>query len=174
MTEQQDNTGTATLFVYGTLQRGSWNHAPYCSEAISIEPATVRGRLYELGSGIPVLEVPAKDIVGVGSSDILGDLAMQRRLEAESVRHPKCDGEDWQWIEGELIVLPRPEVTVPPVDRLEGFRPRGVCFYRRVLVPVILTADASVTTAWCYVAGPGVAGMLRPTGLTRWGQACLG
>ncbi len=37
------------------------------------------------------------------------------------------------------------------------------------LSPVIL-AGKRVTTAWCYVAGPGVAGMLVPTGLTKWGQ----
>ncbi len=159
---------TIAMVAYGTLKKGFWNHEPYCGEAVYIEEARVRGRLYELGSGIPVLEVPDKDIIGVGSSDILADLATQQRLEAEPVRHPECDGADWQWIEGELIVLPRPEVTVPPVDRLEGFRPRGESFYRRVLVPVIL-ADQRLATAWCYVAGPGVAGMLKPTGLIRWG-----
>ncbi len=162
-----DNLTMAT-FTYGTLKKGSWNHAPYCSEALSIEEARVRGRLYELGSGIPVLEVPDKDIIAVGSSDILADLAMQRRLEAEPVRHPECDDEDWQWIEGELVTLPDPVRTMPPIDRLEGFRPRGESFYRRVLVPVIL-AGKRVTIAWCYVAGPGVAGMLKPTGLNRWG-----
>ncbi len=162
-----DNLTIAT-FTYGTLKKGSWNHAPYCSEALSIKEARVRGRLYELGSGIPVLEVPAKDIIAVGSSDILADLAMQQRLEAEPPRHLECGEQDWQWIEGELIVLPHPEVTVPPIDRLEGFRPRGESFYRRVLVPVIL-ADKRLTAAWCYVAGPGVAGMLKPTGLKRWG-----
>ncbi len=156
------------MVVYGTLKLGYWNHAPYCSEALSIEPATVRGRLYELGSGIPVLEVPAKDIIAVGSADIVADLALQQRLTSEAVRHPECDDEDWQWIEGELVTLPDPVRTMPPIDRLEGFRPRGKSFYRRVLVPVIL-AGKRVTTAWCYVAGPGVAGMLKPTGLTRWG-----
>ena len=159
---------TIAMVAYGTLKRGYWNHEPYCSEAISIEPVTVRGRLYELGSGIPVLEVPGKDIVGVGSSDILGDLALQQRMTSEPITHPECGGEDWQWIEGELVTLPDPVRTMPPIDRLEGFRPRGVCFYRRVLVPAGL-ADKRVVIAWCYVAGPGVAGMLKPTGLTRWG-----
>ena len=148
--------------------RGKWNHAPYCSEALSIEEAKVRGRLYELGSGIPVLEVPDKDIMGLGSADILADLAMQQRLEAEPVRHPECNGEDWQWIEGELIILPNPAKTVPPIDQLEGFRPKGMCFYRRVLVPVVISAYRSLTTAWCYVVGPGTAGMLLPAGRTRW------
>ena len=168
MSEQHETAPYALCFVYGTLMRGKWNHAPYCGCAVSIEPATVRGRLYELGSGIPVLEVPDKDIIGVGSTDILADLVLQQRLECEPARHSKCDGEDWQWIEGELVTLPDPVRTMPPIDRLEGFRPRGESFYRRVLLPVVL-ASQRVTTAWCYVAGPGVAGMLKPTGLTRWG-----
>ncbi|MCX6345127.1 MAG: gamma-glutamylcyclotransferase, partial [Armatimonadetes bacterium] len=60
------------IVVYGSLKRGFWNHEIYCSEAVSIERATVRGRLYELPSGIPVLEVLEQDIIAHGSVDILG------------------------------------------------------------------------------------------------------
>jgi gamma-glutamylcyclotransferase (GGCT)/AIG2-like uncharacterized protein YtfP len=50
------------LFVYGTLQRGQcrercWPHAP-----LRVEPAVVRGRLYDLGS-YPAL-VEGDDLVG--------------------------------------------------------------------------------------------------------------
>ncbi|MBW1987856.1 MAG: gamma-glutamylcyclotransferase, partial [Deltaproteobacteria bacterium] len=44
-----------TLFVYGTLKRGCWNHERFCRGVLSVEEAVVRGRLYELPSGIPVL-----------------------------------------------------------------------------------------------------------------------
>jgi len=156
------------IVVYGTLKQGFWNHEAFCGDAISIEDATVRGRLYEMPSGIPVLEVPEQDIIAHGSADILGDIAIQRRLEASFPGYLKCSGEGWQEIEGELITLPDPERTLPPIDRLEGFVPNGVSLYRRVLVPVKLH-DECITTAWCYVAGATAARMLTPTFLTRWG-----
>jgi len=156
------------LFVYGTLKRGYWNHEAFCSKAVSIEDATVRGRLYELPSGIPVLEVPERDVIAHGSANVLGDLAVQYRLEADLSEHPECDGKTWQQIEGELVSLSNPAVSLPPIDRLEGFIPNGVSLYRRVLVPVRLS-DECITTAWCYVAGSATARMLTPTFLTRWG-----
>jgi len=160
--------GLLRLFVYGTLKRGFWNHEAFCGDAVSIREATVRGRLHELASGIPVLEVPKNDIITHGSEDILEDIVMQRRLEANLPGYLKCDGEKWQQIEGELITLPDPTRTLPPIDRLEGFYPNGASLYSRVLVPVKLS-DECVTTAWCYVADPATARMLTPTPLTRWG-----
>lgn len=155
------------LFVYGTLKRGYWNHEAFCSKAVSIQDATVRGRLYEFPSGIPVLEVPEHDVIVHGSANTLGDLAAQHGLEASLPEHLECDGETWQQIEGELVSLPDPAITLPPIDRLEGFSPNGASLYRRVLVPVI--SGDGVTAAWCYVAGPTVTRMLTPTFLTRWG-----
>lgn len=156
-----------TIFVYGTLKEGYWNHEAFCSDAISIQDATVRGRLYELPSGIPVLEVPDHDIIAHGSADILGDIAMQHGIEASMPGYLECNGEGWQQIEGEFITLPDPGMTLPPMDRLEGFNPDGASLYIRVLVSVKLH-DQCVTSAWCYVAGSATTRMLTPTFLTRW------
>jgi len=93
---------------------------------------------------------------------------MQRRLEVDVPGCFECGGEGWQHIEGELISLPDPTRTLPPIDRLEGFDPSGASLYRRVLVPVKLS-DECVTTAWCYVAGSIVSRTLSSTSLTRWG-----
>jgi gamma-glutamylcyclotransferase (GGCT)/AIG2-like uncharacterized protein YtfP len=166
--ERELNIMCIKIVVYGSLKRGFWNHEPFCASAISIQHATVRGRLYELPSGIPVLEVPEKDIVAHGSADILKDIAMQRRLEVAVPGYLDCSGEGWQQIESELITLPNPVITLPPIDRLEGFNPNDVSLYRRVLVPVRLS-DKSSATAWCYVAGSIVSRMITPTFLTRWG-----
>lgn len=155
------------LFIYGTLKTGYWNHEAFCGSAVSVEEATVRGRLYELPSGIPVMEVPAQDIIAHGSADILGDIAMQQGLLASIPGYLACDGENWGDILGELITLPDPVITLPPIDRLEGFNPNGTSLYVRVLVPVM--SSECVTTAWCYVADPATAKMLTPTFLTRWG-----
>jgi gamma-glutamylcyclotransferase (GGCT)/AIG2-like uncharacterized protein YtfP len=51
---------------YGALKRGYWNHKRFCRESKSIEETTVRGRLYELPSGIPMIEVPDEDEVAHG------------------------------------------------------------------------------------------------------------
>jgi gamma-glutamylcyclotransferase (GGCT)/AIG2-like uncharacterized protein YtfP len=41
--KKTDNEIYLRLFVYGTLKRGFWNHARFCSQAVSIEPATTCG-----------------------------------------------------------------------------------------------------------------------------------
>lgn len=154
------------LFVYGTLKRGYWNHEAYCSEAVSIQEATVRGRLYEFASGIPVLEVPGRDVIAHGSANVLGDLAIQRGLEVSPPEHLECDGETWQQIEGELVSLPNPGISLPPIDRLEGFNPDGASLYRRVLVPVM--SGGGVIAAWCYVATPNLLRAATARGCSTW------
>jgi hypothetical protein len=62
------------LFVYGTLKQGYWNHERFCRGVLSVEEAVVRGRLYELPSGIPVLEVPEADVLAHGTADPLASL----------------------------------------------------------------------------------------------------
>ena len=43
------------LFVYGTLMRGGVNHARFCADALTIEPAITTGRLYDLPMGFPAM-----------------------------------------------------------------------------------------------------------------------
>ena len=43
------------LFVYGTLLRGGANHARFCADALTIEPASTPGRLYHLPAGFPAM-----------------------------------------------------------------------------------------------------------------------
>ena len=146
-----DAPGVLRLFVYGTLKRGYWNHEAYCGSAVSIEEATVRGRLYELPSGIPVLEVPEQGILAHGSGDMLGDVALQQHIEAGLAGHPECEVEQWGQVQGELMVLPNPAETLPPIDLLEGcVSGTALTTYRRVLVPVVVAGRP--TTAWCYAA----------------------
>lgn len=155
------------LFVYGTLKRGYWNHEAYCSEAVSIQEATVRGRLYEFASGIPVLKVPGRDVIAHGSADIAGDVSLQQRLIADAPEYTESDHAVWRQISGELITLPSPVVTVPPIDRLEGFHPDGASLYIRVLVPVKLS-DERITAAWCYVSSSRTLQSARATDETMW------
>ena len=42
-------------FVYGTLLRSERNHARFCGDALTIEPASTTGRLYDLHAGFPAM-----------------------------------------------------------------------------------------------------------------------
>lgn len=156
-------------FVYGTLKRGYWNHEPFCGGVVSIQPAGVRGRLYELPSGIPMLQVPQNDIIAVGTADPLTDTHLQAELTrtgSDELALGQCD-DGWSHISGELMTFDDPEMRLPRLDRLEGFNPASRCLYHRVLVPVQLSG-AGTLLAWCYVAGPSDVRFLMPTGKTQW------
>lgn len=72
------------IFVYGTLQRGEVRERLWPRPPVSIEPATVRGALYDLGP-YPAL-VPGEDTVGgelwhIAAEDIGVTLAALDRVE---------------------------------------------------------------------------------------------
>ena len=53
------------LFVYGTLMRGKTNHARFCADALTIEPAVTTGCLYHLPMGFPaMLEADDGQVLG--------------------------------------------------------------------------------------------------------------
>ena len=77
-----NTNGMLRLFVYGTLKRGFWNHDRFCRGVLTVEDAVVRGRLFETSSGIPVLQVPEEDILAVGTTNPLADVATQAHVTA--------------------------------------------------------------------------------------------
>jgi gamma-glutamylcyclotransferase (GGCT)/AIG2-like uncharacterized protein YtfP len=152
------------IFCYGTLMRGQRNHDRFCRGAVSIEPAAVRGRLYELLSGIPVLRVPDWDILAHGTHDPISDIAAQEPFDEPQIIERV--GDESEWVHGELMMFYDPETRLPSIDRLEGFRPGGPSLYRRVLVYVYSGAEA--IAAWCYVVGDYPIRNLSPTGKVAW------
>ncbi len=142
------------LFVYGTLKRGYWNHDRFCRGVLDVQEAMVRGRLYEIPSGIPVLQVPEVDILAHGTADPLADVATRARLSdrvalsLEATPKNATPG-DWGPVFGELLTFDDPESRLPAIDRLEGFHPGGLSLYKRVLVPVCISGQISL--AWVYV-----------------------
>jgi gamma-glutamylcyclotransferase (GGCT)/AIG2-like uncharacterized protein YtfP len=158
-----NTNGMLRLFVYGTLKRGFWNHDRFCRGVLAVEDALVRGRLFETSSGIPVLEVPEEDILAVGTTNPLADVATQARVVARmSNPEPTHDrlpnkgtGAPWGPVYGELLTFDDPENRLPAIDRLEGFHPGGQSLYSRVLVPVCMDKERRLT-AWAYVAGRSI------------------
>ena len=152
---KENTTGILRLFVYGTLKRGYWNHDRFCRGVLDVQEAVVRGRLYEMPSGIPVLEVSEEDILAHGTADPIADVATQARFAGDlaSYLEPTLESAtagDWGPVYGELLTFNDPSIRLPAIDRLEGFSPEGRCFYRRVLFPVSIIRG-SFTVAWVYV-----------------------
>ncbi len=162
-TASQRTRPVIRIAVYGTLKRGHWNHETYCTGAVSIEEVLVRGRLYELPSGIPILCVPAEDVLAEGTTDPVADVVTQERLGRTLAGTP---GGGWDWVHCELMTFDDPESRIAFIDGLEGFRPGRAGLYRRVLVPAIRGAEA--ISAWCYVAEEALICDLTPTGKTSW------
>lgn len=133
------------LFVYGTLKRGYWNHQRFCAQARSIEPAVVWGRLYNLHAGFPALEVPEGLILARGTADPLADARKQQGIATPRFGRPTGD---WDLIHGELVNFTDPQRDLPPIDRLEGFRPGGHSMYQRVMVAVLCKRTS--IPAWIY------------------------
>ena len=133
-----------------------------------------RGRLYELPSGIPVLEVPEADVLAHGTADPLADVATQARLAAEfaaRAAHPepgenRAPGGRWAPAYGELLTFDDPEARLPAIDRLEGFLPGGPSLYRRVLVLAIIHGGA--VSAWLYASGRPPDRHARPLPGSTW------
>jgi len=154
---KENTQGMLRLFVYGTLKRGFWNHDRFCRGVLNIREAVVRGRLYEMHSGIPVLQVPDGDVLAHGTSDVSADVATQARLSEQPALIPRtgpasATAGDWGRVYGELLTFDDPETHLPPIDRLEGFRPGGSSLYRRVLVPVCIEHGMALPV-WLYI-GP--------------------
>lgn len=140
---------TTLLFVYGTLKRGCWNHDRFCRGALHTQEAVVRGRLHELPSGIPVLQIPDDDVLAVGTEDVTVDVGVQQRLTS-TLTSQRCElPMNGEAVYGELFTFDDPAQRMPAIDRLEGFRPGQASMYRRVLTPVF-TKDG-VAAAWVYV-----------------------
>ena len=147
----EPRAGTSiSLFVYGTLKRGSSNHDGYCRGVLAIEKALVRGHLYIRPDRIPFLEVPEQDILAEGTADPIADAAAQVRLcrHVNPRRLAESPASGRGVVHGELLVFDDTETRLPAIDRLEGFRPGGRSLYRRVLAPVLV--NGTWRAAWVY------------------------
>ncbi|MDY6908592.1 MAG: gamma-glutamylcyclotransferase [Thermodesulfobacteriota bacterium] len=134
----------------------------------------VRGRIFETSSGIPFLQVPEEDILAVGTTNPLADLATQAHLaarlsnpEPNRGRLPKNPtGAPRGPVYGELFTFDAPVIRLPAIHRLEGFHPGGPCLYRRVLVPILV--NGAVLPAWLYVGENPMSRRFTPLGKSRW------
>lgn len=132
------------VFVYGTLKRGQSNHDPFCRGVLSIEEATVRGRLYELPYGFPGLRAHEREVYAVGTPDYLSDAGKQHRPFPGSRASSRTMGT----VHGQLMTFDDPDKRLAALDALEGYVPGEKGLYERVLISAE-AADA-IFLAWAY------------------------
>ena len=82
-----------------------------------------------------------EDVRAHGTADLLADVATQARLSDHVAPSPRPVPESatqgaWGAVYGELLTFDDPYSSLPPIDRLEDFRPSGHSLYRRLLVLV--------------------------------------
>lgn len=135
------------VFVYGTLKRGYWNHDRCMKSFVSVEPATIVGRIHLRHTRTPILEIPPPHVLAFGTTDCSADLRTQERLAVRAAISVHAD-ERWLNVHGELYAFDDAATRVPLLDELEEYVPGADSLYDRVLAPV---SSASARAAWVYV-----------------------
>lgn len=136
------------LFAYGTLKRGSPMHDQLCRGVRSVIPARLWGRLYELPTGCPALQLPKAAMLAEAS---LAPEEDQQQLAALlGSPAPEFSRENWRPVQGQLITLADFNTAWPTLDAWEDASPRHPGFFRRVIVRVERENGVPIT-AWAYV-----------------------
>jgi gamma-glutamylcyclotransferase (GGCT)/AIG2-like uncharacterized protein YtfP len=145
------------VLVYGTLKQGFSNHSIIKPYVKSVEAVTIPGEMWEvLNRAFPVVKIPTKNIILMGSQNIERDLA--KAEEQFSVRpksypdaflepyvHPAPDN---RTIKGELMTIDRPLQALERLDFLEGFRPTGGLYIRAM---TWVETQEGWTPTWVYL-----------------------
>ncbi len=149
--------------MYGTLLPGRRNHQRYCFDAISIQPATVHGILYDLPYGYPAM-FEVSDEIHAGSELPYGTCASSEAPLVHGILYDLPHGYPAMFdsgdasniVHGELITFPDIESALKRLDRLEGYNPDSPdsSLYLRIVKPVTITATGKVVRAYLYVFHP--------------------
>ena len=128
------------------------------SEVASLRDEPLARLSFALQAVIPAVVIPKESILAHGTADPLADARTQAEFSAHGAEMPEVEGDPpsadgyseagWDTVHGEIITFADPARDLPPVDRLEGFRPGGNGLYRRALVAV--DSGRQIRTAWVY------------------------
>ena len=108
-------------------------------------PCRLKSDFLSIHAGFPALEVPEGLILSRGTADPMADARRQQEICTPRFGRPTGD---WDLIHGELVTFTDPQRDLPPIDRLEGFRPGGHSMYQRVMVAVL--CGRTSIPAWTY------------------------
>ena len=136
------------LFAYGTLKRGSPMHDQLCRGVHSVLPARLWGRLYELPTGCPALQVPKAAMLA--ESTLAPEQDQQQLGTLLNTPAPAFSLENWRPVQGQLITLADFNTAWPTLDAWEDACPGHALLFRRMLVRVERENGIPIT-AWTYV-----------------------
>lgn len=108
--------------------------------------------------GYPALEVPASQVLALGSNDPLADcqhlLALDREIRRDfpAGTPPASAVSGWPTTAGDLLVFDDPTRRLPILDELEELEPGRPSLYLCVALRVLPATGAPVA-AWVYVRG---------------------
>ncbi len=123
---------------------------------------------------MPILQAPEEDILAIGTTNPLADVATQAPVmacmsnpEPTPDRHQEnATAAPWGPAYGEVLTFDDHENRLPAIDRLEGFHPGGPCLYRSVLVSA--QVHGTVLPAWLYVGEDPIWKRFTPLGGSCW------
>lgn len=114
--------GTSAIFVYGTLLPGQSRWPVLEPHALSTQPATAKGRLWDTGAGYPAarFDETGDDIPGalvtIAPDEVARVLAMLDRIEGEGVLFRRVEvltssgpAVSYEWIGRTEALLPLPK-----------------------------------------------------------------
>jgi len=142
---------TIHLFVYGSLKRGLSNFARFCSGCEKIRTARVRGELYQLPIGYPILRIKPSHTLAQGTEQYADDAT---RLQSVDFQPDVFQSDESPWVEGEVLTFSDPESRLPLVDELEDFTPGRPSLYDRVIT--LAEVEETWLPVWTYVAPSGI------------------
>lgn len=138
------------LFVYGTLMRGKSNHHLLANVPF-LANGRVRGTLWELIPGIPILRVPEETILRTCSREFTPG----EWVDLQAGAHAMVDAPQPPLVSGEIFLLPDGDIPrlLPLLDDLEDFQgPTESSTYHRVILPVYPVMEGGVPlAAWSYI-----------------------
>ncbi|QGJ71456.1 Gamma-glutamyl cyclotransferase [Planctomycetales bacterium 10988] len=143
------------IFVYGTLKRGYRNFARCCRTVQAVQPAKVRGQLFQLPVGYPILKIPRTSVLAFGTLDYRADAELQQSWNIENFSSTAIpETTEWMEVEGEILTFPDASFILPLLDSLEEYFPEDLnaSEYYRVLVQTLPPQEGAV---WIYIAPSG-------------------
>ena len=112
------------LFVYGTLTVGGILHDRWCGDALTIEPASTTGRLYDLPLGFPAM-------VRGGRDPVYGQAMTFPDLKATLEKLDLLEGYDAEYPRRSMFLR-----RVRPVSLLDsGKKVHAYCYFWRGCLP---------------------------------------
>ena len=158
------------VFVYGSLKVGQSNCIQFCSGYTSVEKAFLKGKMFQFPtSGFPVVTIPDKLILAVGTKNPWEDVKVQSDFSDTLM---DCDidalclaDESANEIQGDLFTFADPEIRLPEMDWFEGYRPGRRSYYKRVLT-YVCRENRKYDPAWIYIMGEKAEGLVEiPSGI---------